>query len=78
MLRQSLVVERRQRRAFAARGDIGMAEAVDDIDAQRLGDARADAELAREAALRAMEDGLAVQADEGDALARDVVAARTP
>ena len=68
------MIDRRERRAFAAGRDIGRAEVADDVDAERSGGARAVAELAREAGARPVQDRLAVQADERDALARDAEA----
>ena len=63
------VIDRRERRAFAARRDVGRTEVRDDVDPERGRRARAVAELARQAEARPMQDGLAVQADQRDALA---------
>ena len=68
---QRPVVERREGRALAAGGDVGVAEAADRVDAEPGRDPVAEAELAREARLGAVVDRLPVQADEGDAFARD-------
>ena len=54
---QRLVVERRERRPLPARGYVGVAEAVDHVDAQRGGHAGAAAELAGEAGLGLVEHG---------------------
>ena len=63
------VIDRRERRAFASGRDIGRTKVRDDVDLERRRGARAVAELARQAGARPMQDGLAVQADERDALA---------
>ena len=64
--REGPVIERREGRALAAGGDVGVAEAIDRVDAELLGHLLADAELAREAHLGPVIDRLAVQADEID------------
>ena len=60
------VIERDQRRALAAGGDVGGAEIADHVDARARRRARAVAELAGKALARPMQHRLAVQADERD------------
>ncbi len=60
------MVERRQRRAFAAGGDIGAAEIADDIAADEPRQQRAVADLPGAALPRAMQDRVAVKPDEID------------
>ena len=54
---------RHQRRALPAGGDIGGAEIVDHRDAEPCGERRAVADLDGQAAVRPVQDGLAVEAD---------------
>jgi hypothetical protein len=60
------VIERREGGALAARRDIGMAEAIDRIDAEPRRDPRAAAELARESAFGTVQDRLSMQSDKID------------
>ena len=60
------MIERDQRRALAACGDVRGAEIADDVEAEPRRRAGAVAELAGEALARPMQDRLAVQADQRD------------
>ena len=65
------VIDRRERRALAPGLHVGRTEVRDHIEAERGRRARAVAELARQPVARPMQDRLAMQADQRDALARD-------
>ena len=67
--RHRRMIDGRERRAFASRGDVGRTKVRDDVDLERRRGARAVAELPRQAVARPMQNGLAVQTDERDALA---------
>ena len=57
---------RHERRALAADGDIRRAKIMDDRDAERAGERRSVADLDRQPSLRAVQDRLAVKADDVD------------
>ena len=65
------MIDGRERRAFAPGGDVGRTKVRDHVDLERRRGARAVAELPRKARARPMQDGLAVQADESNAVAGD-------
>ena len=68
--------ERREGRALPAGRDVRVAEAVDRVDAEPRGDARAGAELAGETPLGPMQDRLAVQPDQRDGRGGDRMVAQ--
>ena len=63
------MIDGRERRPFAASRHVGRTKVRDDVDLERRRGTLAVAELPRKACARSMQDGLAVQADESDALA---------
>ena len=71
--RQSTMIDRHQRRALPASGDIGGAEIVHHRQSQRLRKPFAFADLDRQPVVRPMQNGLAVKADDIDRGAIDLV-----
>jgi hypothetical protein len=57
------MIDRSERRALAARGDVRAAEVVDHVDTEPCGEARAVAQLAGAALVRAMPQRVAMEAD---------------
>ena len=72
-LRQRAVIDRHERRALPARGDIGRAEIMHHRDMDGLGERGGIADLHGHSLRRPVQHGLAVKADNVHALARDVV-----
>ena len=71
-MRQGQVIERCQRRAFAACRHVGRAEVIDDVDARLCRHQPPVAELEGPARIRTMGHCLAVKADDIHLACRDV------
>jgi hypothetical protein len=75
-IRQRAMIDRHQRRALPARRDIGGAEVVHNRDAERLRQRGSIADLHREMAFGAMQNGLAVKSDNIDGAPLDAMLAQ--
>ena len=72
-LRQRAVIDRHERRALPAGGDVGGAEIMHHGNVDRLRQRRGVADLHRQLLLGPVQHGLAVEADDVDILGRDAV-----
>ncbi len=75
-LRQRAVIDRHERRALPAGGDVGGAEIMHDRDMDGLGQRRGVADLHRHFLRGPVQHGLAVKADDIDVFARQCGSAR--